>query len=244
VKLVRVVARICNLPRREAAKLIDSGQVTVNQVVQTSYAFEVDEENDLVRLTTDNLGNTSSNSKSKTSSSHKKLSNNSRTSSAAYKLGFSAKYFVYYKPKGLECTLADKASGLGSVIEQIGFADLKPVGRLDRESEGLLLMSNDGDFINKMTHPKEKVKKVYRVWIPLINDSAQKEALKELLNVKFLSVASELQELEITLFEGQNRQIRRTLASVGLHVQSLIRISVGGYSLQDLKPGAWREVKI
>ena len=125
-----------------------------------------------------------------------------------------------------------------------------PIGRLDRESEGLLLFTNDGEFANRMMHPRYHKPKIYHVKIrgkvepekvtalsrPMkIDDYITKPA-----NVSVVTLKEDYTVLAIELFEGRNRQIRKMCEQVGLFIMTLRRISVGNVKLGDLRPGKWR----
>ena len=127
-----------------------------------------------------------------------------------------------------------------------------PVGRLDRDSEGMLLFTNDGEFANAMTHPTKHVPKTYRVTVrPSITDE-QITALTQGVIIDDRKTAPAevrvvLKEegrvvLEIILYEGRNRQIRKMCEEVGLEVARLKRTAIGSIKLGMLKQGAWREL--
>lgn len=159
-------------------------------------------------------------------------------------------YLVLNKPRGYVTTLSDE-KGRKNAAELVAGCGTRvyPVGRLDMDSEGLLLFTNDGEFANLMMHPKHEVDKTYRVWVT--NFAPEKlEALKEPIEldgymIKRPKVRSVRQEptraiLDVTIHEGRNRQVRRMCQAAGLEVARLKRISEGSLQLGDLKPGAWR----
>ena len=127
-----------------------------------------------------------------------------------------------------------------------------PVGRLDRDSEGLLLLTDDGDFANALTHPSKHVPKIYHVSVrPAITESklTEIETGIEIDGVKtapakalVLSQSPDRSMVEITLYEGRNREIRRMCEKLGLEVARLSRVGVGNVKLGGLKPGTWREL--
>lgn len=162
-------------------------------------------------------------------------------------------YLMLHKPRGFITTMSDEMERK-CVAELV--RDYKkrvyPIGRLDRESEGLLLMTNDGDFANAMMHPKRHVSKTYRVTIR--PDIAQ-EQLEQMASGMFLdgrmTAPADVRVirreegrivLEIVLYEGRNRQIRRMCEALGLEVARLKRIAVGPVKLGMLAPGKWREL--
>lgn len=162
-------------------------------------------------------------------------------------------YILFHKPVGYVCSR--KAQGDNPTIYDIvpkKYHHLKPVGRLDKDSSGLLILSNDGDFAFKMTHPKFSKIKVYEVAIDkeleplhqqMINDyGIQLEDGASKLHLARLS-ESNRKQWQVTMSEGRNRQIRRTFASLGYAVTTLHRIQFGSYQLNRLAPGATQEIK-
>lgn len=159
-------------------------------------------------------------------------------------------YLMLNKPRGYVTTLSDE-KGRKNAAELVAGCGTRvyPVGRLDMDSEGLLLFTNDGEFANLMMHPKHEIDKTYRVWVT--NFAPEKlEALAEPIEldgymIKRPKVRPVRQEptraiLDVTIHEGRNRQVRRMCQAAGLEVARLKRISEGGLRIGDLKPGAWR----
>ncbi|MDE5937079.1 MAG: rRNA pseudouridine synthase [Ruminococcus sp.] len=162
-------------------------------------------------------------------------------------------YIMMNKPRGYVTTVSDELDRrcvmdlLDDVEERV-----YPVGRLDRNSEGLLLFTNDGEFANNIMHPSKHISKTYRVTVrPDVNDEqlVQLSEGVEIDGKKTLPatvIVKEKQQgrvvLLITIKEGRNRQIRKMCESVGLEVARLRRISVGPLKLGMLKPGTWREL--
>lgn len=162
-------------------------------------------------------------------------------------------YIMMNKPRGYVTTVSDELDRrcvmdlLDDVEERV-----YPVGRLDRNSEGLLLFTNDGEFANNIMHPSRHITKTYRVTVrPDINDEqlVQLSEGVEIDGKKTLPatvIVKEKQQgrvvLLITIKEGRNRQIRKMCEAVGLEVARLRRISVGPLRLGMLKPGTWREL--
>lgn len=162
-------------------------------------------------------------------------------------------YIMLNKPRGYVTTVSDELDRR-CVMDLISDIDERvyPVGRLDRNSEGLLLFTNDGEFANSIMHPSRHISKTYRVTVrPDISDE-QLVRLSEGVEIdgrKTLPanvVVKEKQQgrvvLMITIKEGRNRQIRKMCEAVGLEVARLRRISVGPLKLGMLKPGTWREL--
>ena len=162
-------------------------------------------------------------------------------------------YLMLNKPRGYVTTLSDE-KGRKNAAELVAGCGVRvyPVGRLDMDSEGLLLFTNDGEFANLMMHPRHEVNKVYRVWVT--NFAPEKlEALKEPIELdgylikkpKVRPVRMEPTRaiLDVTIHEGRNRQVRRMCQAAGLEVQRLKRIAEGGLKIGDLKEGQWRELE-
>lgn len=162
-------------------------------------------------------------------------------------------YIMLNKPRGYVTTVSDEL-GRKTVMDLLPDFGCRiyPVGRLDKDSEGLLLLTNDGSFTNCMTHPSHEYAKVYRVTVrPAVND----EILFNLRNgieidgrktapceVTVLTEEENRVVLEFILHEGRNRQIRKMCESQGLEVARLKRISIGPIKLGMLKQGDYREL--
>ena len=159
---------------------------------------------------------------------------------------------LLYKPRGVVTTLSDE-KGRPTVLSLLpsDMPRLYPVGRLDYFSEGLLLMTNDGDLTQRLTHPGAETEKVYELWVsgfvpeaaallrrPIELDGSRIRPPK----VRLLWQRDGVARLEITIHEGRNRQIRRMCQAAGLTVTRLKRVREGPISLGDLKPGQWREL--
>lgn len=163
-------------------------------------------------------------------------------------------YIMLHKPRGYVTTMSDEL-GRRCVKELVEDAPERvyPIGRLDKDSEGLLLMTNDGDFANLIMHPSHHVSKTYRVTVrPAVSD----EQLTQLSSGVVIddkktapAVIHVLEKepgrvvLQITIHEGRNRQIRKMCEAVGLEVARLKRTTVGPLKLGMLQPGEWRELK-
>lgn len=157
-------------------------------------------------------------------------------------------YIVLHKPRGYVTTLSDE-KGRKTVAELVADCPARvwPVGRLDMDSEGLLLMTDDGDLTHRLTHPSHEIQKEYRVKV--IGDV--KRALPQLSAPMIVDgedmIADFVEQthadgLTIVIHQGKNRQVRRMCAAVGLKVTRLIRVREGGLLLGNLKPGCWREL--
>jgi 23S rRNA pseudouridine2605 synthase len=162
-------------------------------------------------------------------------------------------YVVMNKPKGVVVTCDDER-GRRTVIDLLPeeLMHLKPVGRLDSDSEGLLLLTNDGELARVLTHPSHEVPKLYRVNVEgdisknaitaLRQGVRLSEGMTEPAYVRKISASPRYSQLEIELREGKNRQIRRMLAQVGYRVTRLVRVAIGGLQLSQLESGAWRRL--
>lgn len=160
-------------------------------------------------------------------------------------------YLMLNKPTGYECSQRPRhhLSVYTLLPEPLVFRGVQSVGRLDEDTTGLLLFSDDGPFIHRMTSPKWKVNKVYRVGVRHPLDEAQITALLRgvLLHDDPEPVAAvacvqiDERHLDLTLAEGKYHQVKRMLAAVGNRVETLSRIAIGGLNLPgDLAPGEWR----
>ena len=159
-------------------------------------------------------------------------------------------YILLNKPRGYVTTLSDE-KGRPNAAQLVADSGIRvyPVGRLDMDSEGLLLFTNDGAFSNALTHPKEEVEKTYEVWVsgyqpggvdrlsrPIVLDGYRIRPPKVVL----LSTNGEKAKFRVTIHEGRNRQIRRMCEAAGMHCTRLRRIQEGTLRLGDLPCGAWR----
>ena len=163
------------------------------------------------------------------------------------------KYFVLNKPRGILCTNRDPA-GRPRVIDLFppDSPRLFPVGRLDEESEGLIVVTNDGDLAQKLAHPKYRIYRTYHVHVAGVPNRPTLESLREGMyfaegkfrvhSAKLLKKQGESSHLEIILTEGQNREVRRLLARIGHKVLRLKRVGFGPIRLERLKPGEFREL--
>lgn len=163
-------------------------------------------------------------------------------------------YIMLNKPRGYVTTLSDEL-GRRCVAELISEVSVRvyPIGRLDKDSEGLLLLTNDGDFANLIMHPSHHISKTYRVTVrPDITEEqlvglSTGVTLDDGVTTLPAQVQVEIKEpgrvvLRMTIFEGKNRQIRRMCEALGLEVARLRRVSIGPVKLGMLQPGKWREL--
>lgn len=161
-------------------------------------------------------------------------------------------YIKLYKPKGVISSLEDEMGEDRPIVRELvpEAGHIYPVGRLDKQSEGLMLMTNDGHIAHRLTHPRYAHEKEYEVLLEghisdenldqwrqgvLLDDS-----LTAPVHIKILKKTKVETRMRITMREGRKRQIRRIAAAFGHPVRSLVRIRIGPLKLGDLKPGEWR----
>jgi 23S rRNA pseudouridine2457 synthase len=177
------------------------------------------------------------------------------------------------KPYGVLCQFTDRSEPPRRTLAEFGLpADVYPAGRLDHDSEGLLLLTDDGALAHRITDPRHKLAKTYRVQVEgdpqreqidalrrgvLLSDGPTRPAQVERIDialampqlwprdppVRFRKTVPDAW-LEIVLREGRNRQVRRMTAAVGLPTLRLLRVAIGEWTLGDLQPGEWREVAV
>lgn len=162
-------------------------------------------------------------------------------------------YIMLNKPRGYVTTLSDEKGRpcISELINDVGNR-VYPVGRLDMYSEGLLILTNDGNFANRLMHPSHEITKTYHAWI---TGKCGDETLQKLrkpfdidgyitkpAEVELLCSNSDYSKLSITIHEGRNRQIRKMCEQVGVKLTKLRRVCEGKLVLGELKPGKWREL--
>lgn len=223
MRLQKYIAECGASSRRGAEKLISEGRVSVNGEVIDFMGFEVSED-DVVAL-----------------------------DGVILKKEEKKYYIMLNKPKNYVTTVSDDL-GRPTVMELVRDirARLYPVGRLDFDTTGLLIMTNDGDFTNKVTHPSHAINKAYiaRVKTPLTEEQLSLLRKGVIIDgVKTSEAGAENvknpkhgAEVKITIHEGRNRQVRKMLDSVGAEVLSLKRISIGSLALGNLPEGKWRHL--
>ncbi len=225
IRIQKIIADSGLMSRRKAEQLIENGEVFVNG----RKAFLGDKANPL---------------KDRITVGKKKIVPNAQKTKY---------YIMLHKPRGFVTTMNDEMGRkcVAQLVEEIP-ARLFPIGRLDRDSEGLLLMTNDGDFANGIAHPACHLNKTYRVTVrPSVSDE-QLEKLKQsiVINGKKTIPAEvfviERQEgrvvLQFVLQDGKNRQIRNICEQAGLEVARLKRIAIGQVKLGRLPQGQWRSL--
>lgn len=224
-RIAKIIAGSGLCSRRMAEKLILDGKVSVNGNVISSPALNVSDD-DCILV------------------DGKPLNQKEET-----------KLYIYHKPIGLITTHSDE-NGRKTIFDDIGdkFGRLLSIGRLDLNSEGLLLLTNDGEFQRFMESPKNEFERIYQV---RVRGKLSKEDILKLKNgivvdgikykkidVKVDKVLSSNSWLTVKLIEGKNREIRRTMQALGYEVNKLIRISYAGLELRKLEKSQIYEVKI
>ena len=223
VRLQKYMADCGVASRRKSEELIASGKVKVNGIV-ASVGDKIDIKNDTVTV-----------------SGRKIIPQTNYV------------YVMLNKPRGYVTTMSDEMDRkcVAELVADIG-TRVYPIGRLDRDSEGLLLFTNDGEFANAITHPSRHISKTYRVSVkPRITEEQLTVLTSSLMidgrqtlpaDVRIISNEPEKSVLEIILYEGRNRQIRRLCEEAGLETARLKRLAIGQLSLGRLKPGEYRNL--
>lgn len=225
IKIQKFLANAGISSRRAAEKLIAAGKVSVNGQTAT-IGQRIDPEQDKILYNGEPIS------------------------------GIELKYYLVNKPAGTLTTTKDEL-GRKTVLtilpeEVTKSTRLYPVGRLDKESEGLLLVTNDGEFTHLLTHPKHLITKKYRVFINrkptykalqhLRRGVRLKEGLTQPAEVEVETDTDQGTWLNIAIREGKNRQVRRMMERVGYEAIRLIRTDFGPYSLSELQNQSWIEV--
>ena len=222
IKLQKYFSDCAIMSRRAAEEEIKNGKVTVNGNVAT-LGLRIDPERDVIIY------------------KGRKILPPKRAKT----------YILLNKPKGFVTTLSDEKgrATVVSLIEDLGVR-VYPVGRLDYNSDGLLLLTDDGELTNRLTHPKHEIPKIYHVKVKGKIGDEQLARLSSALVIdgyRIRPVSVEILEeeptsttLKMTLYEGRNRQIRKMCAICDLSVKSLTRVALGKIKLGDLPSGKWR----
>ena len=162
----------------------------------------------------------------------------------------SAVYILLHKPRGYVTTLSDEKNRptVAQLVEDCGVR-VYPVGRLDYDSEGLLILTNDGEFANRLMHPKHEVKKTYEVWVKGYHAAALALLSRPIIldgrpirkpEVSLLWADGDKAKLRVTIHEGRNRQVRRMCQQANMTVTRLCRVAEGKLQLGTLPKGKWR----
>ena len=223
IRIQKIIADSGYCSRRKAEQLIAEGEVKVNGH-PAALGDKADPKNDLITVSGEKI-------KAE---------------------GVPLRYIKLYKPRGYVTTMSDDL-GRKSVTQLLGDIPERvyPIGRLDKDSEGLLLLTNDVAFANDIMHPRKHISKTYRVTVA---EKVTEDIIDTLMNgvdigentitapctVTVVTEEPERTVLEFTIFEGKNRQIRRMFEAVGYPVQELERVQVGNIKLGHIKPGHTR----
>jgi len=232
-RLARFLAHSGIASRRHAEALIAAGRVRVNGVVVTSQGTRIRPGQDEVRV-----------------------------DSTVVRQAPEHAYILLHKPVGYVCTMHDpqrRPTVLDLLPAELRRLRVYPVGRLDRDTSGLLLLTNDGDFALRMSHPRYAMEKHYQALVQGCPSPASLEALRKGVTItegdrrdpqsRYTTAPARVnllrQEgtncwLALTIHEGRKRQVRRMLAAVGHPVLQLIRVGIGSLALGNLPVGAWR----
>lgn len=224
-RLQKILANAGVASRRKCEELIKEGKVAVNDVIVRELGAKADPERDVITV-------------------------NGKPIKREQKL-----YLIFHKPKGVITTMSDP-QGRTTVRDYLkGIKErVYPVGRLDYDTEGLLLLTNDGELANKLTHPKHHVPKTYLATVEKVPHGNDLEKLKRGIRledgmtapaeVEYHDVDADGKQatISITIHEGRNRQVRRMFEAIGHPVIRLKRVSFGGIHLGGLQRGKYRKL--
>jgi len=228
---MKIVQRQSGLSRRKSRDLIEEGEITINQVTETNpfEDYSLDEIESLY------------------------LRGHPLPTYPAKK-----RAYKFFKPQGMLCTHDDPHYGrtLGRTLRAEGFIGYRWAGRLDQDAEGLLLLSNDGELVHSLTHPRYEVEKQYHIWISnrlghgeiggIIDKFMEGvEDDGDLLQIKeggVIARGKEHTELELILTEGKKNEIKRLFDFVDLTIVRLRRLAIGPIELGDLSPKEFQRV--
>jgi len=224
IRLQKFLAQRGIASRRRSAQLIGEGLVTINGEIIYEPGFHINPTKDIICINGEKLP----------------IELEKRRT------------IILYKPRGYICSTSDEHGKTVYELTKKISERIVPVGRLDKESEGLLLMSNDGDLILKLTHPRYGHEKTYKVTVSGKVDDNVLKKLRSTMTIddyKIRPVKVELIKkenagefsLQFTLKEGRNRQIRKMCEQVNLKVRKLVRTKMGNLTLSGLKPGEWKD---
>ncbi|MGZ4112311.1 MAG: pseudouridine synthase [Tumebacillaceae bacterium] len=216
-RLQKVLAQAGVASRRKCEEIILDGRVKVNGVVVTELGTKVDPTRDRIEVDGNSI------------MSEKKV------------------YIVLNKPRGVVTTASDP-QGRKTVIDIIDVPErIYPVGRLDLDTSGLLIMTNDGTLANGLMHPSREIDKVYRAWVKgnVSGETAKKlgqgveleDGMTAPAKVRIMEKGDEETLIELTIHEGRNRQVRRMCEAVGHHVKSLQRVQIAFLKIGRLRYG-------
>lgn len=223
IRLQKFLAEAGIASRRKAEEYIMQGRVKVNNKVVSELGTKIIPDKDIILFDDNEVKNKTKNV-----------------------------YILLNKPIGYVTTAKDQFNR-DTVLDLVKVKErLVPVGRLDMYTSGALLLSNDGDFVYKITHPKHEIDKTYTVTLIGIATNEEVESLRQGVKiddyvtkpakVKILKtdVEKNISRLEITIHEGKNRQVRKMCEAIGKKVKALHRSKIGNISVKDLKIGQWK----
>ena len=222
-RLQKILSAAGIASRRASETLIADGRVTVNGVKAT-VGMSADPDKDIILVDGERI-----------------------------KIARTRRYIMLNKPRGYVTTMHDDRGRptAAELVEDAG-TRLYPVGRLDMDSEGLLLFTDDGEAANALMHPKHAVDKVYTVFVQGQDVRASVKKMAQMTelegepiakpNVMLIELKGQGAELQVTIHEGKNRQIRRMCKACGMNVRRLIRIAEGTILLGSLPEGKWRSL--
>ncbi len=233
-RIQKVLANAGVASRRQIEEMVQQGRVSVNGKIMTELPILIDPERDKVRVDDELI----------------KLSSSPRAGRV---------YFLLNKPRGVYSTNVAQGEQKRAIdLLPPGIPRVYPVGRLDADSRGLLLLTNDGELTNQLTHPRYGVPKTYRA---VVDGYITPEAIEQLqkgiwladpkkgvgfktgrTQIKIVKRTRQKSILELTIREGRNRQVRRMLAKIGHKVRELMRIKMGPLRLDGLNPGEYRQL--
>ena len=222
-RLQKYLANCGIASRRKCEEYILQGKVKVNGETVTELGTKINPEKDVIEF------------------ENKKIRENTKHV-----------YILLNKPIGY-VTTADDQFGRDTVLELVKVKErIVPVGRLDMYTSGALILTNDGDFVYKVTHPKHEIEKTYTVTVKGIVQNSEVEQLRQGVQIEDYTtkpakvrilktdVEKDISRLEITIHEGKNRQVRKMCEAVGRKVLALHRSKIGGIGVKDLELGKWR----
>jgi len=224
-RLNQAIAKSGFCSRRNADALIAAGRVRVNGQTVRDFNAQVDPDTDQIAVD------------GKTLAIHEFV------------------YIAVYKPRGVVTSLSDE-KGRKSVMALLPerFRHLRPVGRLDMNSEGLLIFTNDGDLTQKITHPAHHLPKHYRVTVKgpigdahlhtLARGMQLADGPTQPAEVQLIDRGPSSSTFDIVISEGRNRQIRRMCEQLGYRVSRLVRLGIGRLQLGQMTPGSWRYLTV
>lgn len=223
IRLQKFLAEAGIASRRKAEEYIMQGRVKVNNKVVSELGTKIIPDKDIILFDDNEVKNKTKNV-----------------------------YILLNKPIGYVTTAKDQFNR-DTVLDLVKVKErLVPVGRLDMYTSGALLLSNDGDFVYKITHPKHEIDKTYTVTLIGIATNEEVESLRQgvkiddyvtkpaKVKIPKTDVEKNISRLEITIHEGKNRQVRKMCEAIGKKVKALHRSKIGNISVKDLKIGQWK----